>query len=272
MASGPYNQRAVMDIINCTEHMAEGGMKDATYVADNMKPTIEKGGSQNAALFAFDGAYNVPKAGMMLEVWHLWETTVHTAKHVCALMFKSWFMTLELDLLKAALMKIVGNFGGSKHALGSLIKKHHHNGRFVGLLRAIDPRMAGYVISFLLLLHLRRVIETTIANPVYKTSRPPTALTEQLKNDAFRHVLYVSCHATFGALRLLRLCDMQVAAMEKLYYFVIKCQGQFQQPDRIAELNTAGWNANTHTTEMHKWIHMYFCDGQKKTVPFDSKQ
>ena len=71
-------------------------------------------------------------------------------------------MTLELDLLKSALMKIVGNFGGSKHALGSLLKKHsknHHNGRFVGLLRAVDPRMAGYAISFLRLLRLRPVIE-----------------------------------------------------------------------------------------------------------------
>ena len=275
MASGPYNQRAVMDIIDCTEHMAEGGMKDATYVAACMKPTIEKVGSQNAVLFAFDGAYNVQKAGSMLEVWYPWATTIHAAEHVCALMFKSWFQTLELDLLKSALMKIVGNFGGSKHALGSLLKKHsknHHNGRFVGLLRAVDPRMAGYAISFLRLLRLRPVIEAMIADPVYKTARPPTALTELLKNDAFWHVLYVISRATFGALRLLRLCDMQVAAMDKLYYFVIKCQDQFQQADRITELNTAAWNANTHTTEMYKWIYMYFCDGQKKVVPFDSEQ
>ena len=152
MASGPYNQRAVMDIINCTEYMAEGGMKDVTYVATNMKPTIEKVGSQNAVLFAFGGAYNVQKAGSILEVWHPWATTIHATEHVCALMFKSWFMTLELVLLKAALMKIVGNFGHSKHALGSLLKKHsknHHNGRFIGPLRAVDPRMAGYAISFL---------------------------------------------------------------------------------------------------------------------------
>jgi len=190
-------------------------------------------------------------------------------------MFKSWFMTLELDLLKCALMKIVGNFGGSKHALGSLLKKHsknHHNGRFVGLLHAVDPGMACYAISFLRLLCLRPFIEAMIADPVYKSSRPTSALTELLKNDAFWHAMYVISRATFGALWLLPLCDMQVAAMHKLYYFVMKCRDQFQQPERIAELNTAVWNANTHTTEMHKWIHMYFCDGQKKTVPFDSEQ
>jgi len=54
-----------MDIINCTEHMAEGRRKDVNYVAANMKPTVEKVGSQNAVLFAFDGAYNVQKAGLM---------------------------------------------------------------------------------------------------------------------------------------------------------------------------------------------------------------
>jgi len=251
--------------------MTEEGMKDTTCVATNMKPTVEKAGSQNGILFAFDGAHNMQKAGSMLEVWHPWATAIH-AEHVCALMFKSWFMTLELNLLRSALVKIVGNFGGSKHALGSLLKKHsknQHTGRLVGLLHAVDPRMAGCPIGFLQLLRLRPVIEAMIADPVWKA---PTALTELLKNDAFWHALCVISRATFGALRLLRLCDMQVAAMDKLHGFVIKCQDQFQQPDRIAELNTAAWNANTHTTEMHKWIHMHFCDGQKKTVPFDSKQ
>ena len=275
MASGPYNHKAVMDIIDCTDHMAEGGMKDATYVADKMKPTIEKVGSRNAVLFAFDGAYNVQKAGAMLEVSYPWATTIHAAEHVVALMFKYWFMTMELELLTAALGKIVGSFGGSKHVLGALLKKHsknHHNGRFVGLLHAVDTRMAGYAISFLRLLRLRPVIEAMMADPVYKTAKPATALTELLKNGAFWHVLYVICRATFGALRLLRLCDMQVAAMDKLYYYVLKCRDQFQEPGRIAELNSAAWNANTHTTEMYKWIHMYFCDGQKKAVPFDSQQ
>ena len=65
---------------------------------------------------------------------------------------------------------------------------------------------------------------------------------------------------------------MQVAAMDKLYYFVIKCNEQFSEPDRIAELNTAAWDASPQTTEMYQWIHMYFCDGQKKVVPFNSKQ
>ena len=63
LVSGAYNHSAVMDIIDCTDHMAEGGEKDATYVAECMKPTIDAVGAENAVLFAFDGAYNVQKAG-----------------------------------------------------------------------------------------------------------------------------------------------------------------------------------------------------------------
>jgi hypothetical protein len=65
---------------------------------------------------------------------------------------------------------------------------------------------------------------------------------------------------------------MQVAAMDKLHYFTIKCQEQFAHQDRIDELNTAAWNASPQTTEMYKWIHMYFCSDDKKTVPFDSEE
>ena len=275
MCSGAHNHKAVLDLIDCTDHMAEGGQKDATYIAREMETHIEALDPKNAVLFDFDGASNVQKAGMMLEASYPWATTTHASEHVCALMFTDWFQTVELDLLKLAVMKIQGNFGGSKHGLGALLKKHsknHNSGRFIGLLRAVEPRMAGHAIAFLRLLRLRPVIEAILADPVYKLAKPPTALTELLKNNAFWHALYVVCRAFFPALRLLRLCDMQVAAMDKLHYFTIKCQEQFAHQDRIDELNTAAWNASPQTTEMYKWIHMYFCSDDKKTVPFDSEE
>jgi len=275
MASGVYNHRAVLDIIDCTGHMAEGGEKDATYIAENMKRNIDKHSPENAVLFAFDGASNVQKAGNMLRLWYPRSSSVHGGEHVCGLMFDDWFDILECKLLVMAMKKIRGNFGGSKHTLGSLTKKHsrnHHNRKFVGLLRASDTRMAGHAIAALRLLRLRPVIESVIKDPVYKQAKPPAALTELLNMHAFWHALYVIVRATFGPLRLLRLCDMEVAAMDKLYYFALKCQQQFREPKRAEELNTAAWDASHNNTEMYKWIHMYFCDGQKMQVPFSDKQ
>ena len=205
MASGAHNHKAVLDIIDCTGHMAEGGEKDATYVAEQMRTKINEISPENVVLFAFDGASNVQKAGQMLELWYPRSSTIHAGEHVGALMFKSWYSTIECDLLVTACKKIQGNFDGSKHTLGSLFKKHSknfHEGKFVGLLRAVDPRMAGHAIAILRMLRLRSVIEAVVHDPVYKQAKPPTALTELLKNKAFWHVLYVISRATFGALRL----------------------------------------------------------------------
>ena len=58
------NESAVLDIIDCTEHMEVGGKKDARYIASIFEANIEeldpKGVHLNAVLF--DGASNVQKA------------------------------------------------------------------------------------------------------------------------------------------------------------------------------------------------------------------
>jgi hypothetical protein len=190
------------------------------------------------------------------------------------LMFGGWFKTTECDLLSIACRKIRDNLTGAKHMLGALTKRHsmnHHDGNYIGLMRVAETRMGGGAIAFLRILRLRPVIKSVVADPVYQQAKPPTALTQLLNNPAFWHAIYVIVRATFGALRLLRLCDTEKAAMDKLYYFTLKTQEGFRDPKRCEELNTAAWDASHETTEMYKWIHMYFCD-EKKRVPFSDKQ
>ncbi|RDT37658.1 hypothetical protein DXF92_29570, partial [Klebsiella pneumoniae] len=56
---------SVLDIIDCTEHLEEGGKKDAKYIASIFEEHIQSldpmGVHLNAILF--DGASNVQKAG-----------------------------------------------------------------------------------------------------------------------------------------------------------------------------------------------------------------
>ena len=63
------NACSVLDIIDCTEHMEEGGKKDAKYIAEIFCQHIDeldpKGVHLNAVLF--DGASNVQKAGRVIE-------------------------------------------------------------------------------------------------------------------------------------------------------------------------------------------------------------
>jgi hypothetical protein len=55
-------------IVDCTEHMAAGGKKDASYIADIFEDKVEEYDPNHTStdLFYFDGTSNVQKAGEVL--------------------------------------------------------------------------------------------------------------------------------------------------------------------------------------------------------------
>ena len=64
MASGAYLHTAVLEIVNCTKHMADGGKKDARYIASLFRPHIDMFEELNPDCVdycTFDGAANVQK-------------------------------------------------------------------------------------------------------------------------------------------------------------------------------------------------------------------
>ncbi len=77
LGAGVNNPFALLDIADCTDHMALGGMKDATHIANCIKPLIEQleqemdGKSKCTGvvdLVFFDGASNVQNAGKLLSI------------------------------------------------------------------------------------------------------------------------------------------------------------------------------------------------------------
>ena len=76
-------------VIDATEHMANGGKKDASYVARYMEEHILKLDPQKlfTILFLFDGAGNVQKGGDILEAIFPRATTIHGGEHVISLFF-----------------------------------------------------------------------------------------------------------------------------------------------------------------------------------------
>ena len=76
-------------VIDATEHMANGGKKDASYVARYMEEHILKLDPQKlfTILFLFDGAGNVQKGGEILEAIFPRATTIHGGEHVISLFF-----------------------------------------------------------------------------------------------------------------------------------------------------------------------------------------
>ena len=62
----------VAAIRDCSDHLAEGGTKNALYIANIFGELVEKYDPKHTDtdIFYFDGASNVQKAGRVLEVWY----------------------------------------------------------------------------------------------------------------------------------------------------------------------------------------------------------
>jgi hypothetical protein len=98
LAASPSNPFSLLDIVDCTAHLAEGGKKDAPYLANMILPhisTMESSRDENnnyrkgvVDLVLFDGASNVQNAGRILAINHPQITAVHGAEHVTYLFFK----------------------------------------------------------------------------------------------------------------------------------------------------------------------------------------
>ena len=78
-------------IQDCTKHMAEGGKKDASYIADLFEEKVPEYDSLKICtdVFYFDGASNVQKAGEVLMARFPRTFCFHGGEHVVSLFFSS---------------------------------------------------------------------------------------------------------------------------------------------------------------------------------------
>ncbi len=80
-----------ISIQDCTKHMAEGGKKDASYIADMFEEKVMEYNFLKicTAVFYFDGASNAQKAGEVLMARFPHSFSFHGGKHVVSLFFLS---------------------------------------------------------------------------------------------------------------------------------------------------------------------------------------
>ena len=95
LAAGVNNPFALLDIADCTDHLSNGGKKDAMHIVKNIMPLIELIHSEHevhnkkspgiVGLVFFYGASNVQNAGEILRIFNPRITVGHGAEHVVSL-------------------------------------------------------------------------------------------------------------------------------------------------------------------------------------------
>ena len=178
------NPFALLEIADCTAHLAKGGKKDAKYIAKIIMPLIQlieseedmhkKKYSGLIELVFFDGASNVQNAGEILRAFNPRITVGHGAEHVVSLFFADVYTKVTSFMLLSAFAKRVRNiFGAVRHSPSAMFKKYsrqHNHGVHLGFVKPSECRMAGEHIAILRLLRLKNVLTSTILG-VYRSSR-----------------------------------------------------------------------------------------------------
>ena len=167
---------AVLDIMDCTDWMLAGGVKNATYIATIARSLIKKIDPMGMLvdLLMFDGVGNVQKAGRILNAWNPWVTCIHGAEHVMALDLPKHVPVINhlIHIHKW----IYGWFGaGSHHKAYAIFQSKVEalfSGKKFGLLRTADNHMGGYFIALCRQLLLKNAHEQTVFDDVYMRSWP----------------------------------------------------------------------------------------------------
>jgi hypothetical protein len=89
LGSNPDAPSVMLDVVDCSQHMSNGGKKDAWYIAKKFLPVMKEidPDKQYIDLVVFDGASNIQKAAQLLEE-HYPKVTVQTGiEHTVSLIF-----------------------------------------------------------------------------------------------------------------------------------------------------------------------------------------
>jgi hypothetical protein len=237
LAAGVNNPFALLDIADCTSHMAKGGKKDAKYIAQIVQPMIMKMESEEDVnknknrgivdIVFFDGASNVQNAGVILQTMNPRITLCHGAEHVVSLFFSDVYRkVMQFHTLSNFCKQCRNIWGAVRHAPSAIFKHHtrqHNNGRHIGFIKPSECRMAGEHIALLRLLRLKNALRATITSKEFVDLRVFPKQSTILMSDDFWMYLFAMCRALYAPMRVLRLADQKTPAMDKLLYFVVAC-------------------------------------------------
>ena len=82
--------------------------------------------------------------------------------------------------------------------------------------------MAGEHIALLRLLRLKDALQSTITSPEFIHMNQFKSTAAVLMREEFWKYLFVMCRALYAPMRLLCLADQKIAAMDKVYYYVLQ--------------------------------------------------
>ncbi|KAL3766725.1 hypothetical protein ACHAWU_003114 [Discostella pseudostelligera] len=130
-------------IVDCTNHMQEGGKKDESYIASLFEAKVAEydPGNVNTDVFFFDGASNVQKAGEVLMAQFPHSFCFHGGEHVVSLFFSFIAQIPQIKLLIHKTCWLHNVFGSGAN---QAIYAQFPNSLRKLLLQIMDAKLVSY--------------------------------------------------------------------------------------------------------------------------------
>ena len=227
LASGVHNNNALLEIVDCSGHVAKGNKKCAGFIASCFIPHLERLDplKNSVDLVAFDGSSNTTKGAQLLATNYPRITPIHGAEHVISLFCKDVCSLKEVKLLTKINRRLRNMFGSVRHKPTAMFKRQSklmNGGMPLTFVKPCDVRMTGEIIALLRLLRLRHALVATSVLIGFRELNLCPQFCTILQVDELWTVIFTFCRAMYAVMRALWLADMKVPAMDKVrvYYHV----------------------------------------------------
>ena len=131
----------------------------------------------------------------------------------------------EFQVISEFAKKCRNIWGSVRHKPSAMFKKYskqHNNGIPLGFIKSSECRMAGEHIALLRLLRLRNALKATVTSKEFMDLKLFKDASDIVMCDDFWKYLFVVCRALYAPMRVLRLADQKIPAMDKLYFYVLQ--------------------------------------------------
>ena len=221
LASAVHNNNALLEIVDCSGHVAKGNKKCAGYIASCFIPHLERLDPLKNSVdsVAFDGASNTTKGAQLLATNYPRITPIYGAEHVISLFCKDVCGLKEVNLLTKINRRLRNLLSSVRHKPTVMFKRQSklmNGGLPLSLVKPCDVRMAGKIITLIRLLRLRHALVATLVLIGFRELNLCPQICTILQLDELLTVIFTFCRAMYAVMRALRLADMKVPAMDKV--------------------------------------------------------
>ena len=151
LVSGKNLPVAVLELVDCRCHLADGGTKNSTFICNRSLDHFKIFDPHKSIIdvIMFDGASNVQLAGELLQIRYPKVTVMCGVEHTVSLFFDDVSKIPVVNNIITAHKTINNLFGsGMYHKPHSIFKSksYEFHNRNIGLFRGNDTKMAVYFI------------------------------------------------------------------------------------------------------------------------------